>query len=97
MKLSGSWSEILYDEEFKIHTNDSAFQLVAVVSQKFKPIAFYSIRITDAQKRYKVIGKELLITVETLKGFKNILIGQILIIYTDHKTLHVRILILIEY
>ena len=39
-----------FNEEFKIHTHDSDFQLVAVISQKGKPIAFYSRRLTDSQK-----------------------------------------------
>ena len=38
-----------YNEEFKIHTNAINFQLVAVISQKGKPIAFYSIKLTDYQ------------------------------------------------
>ena len=32
----------------------SAFQLGAVISQKGKPIAFYSTKLTDAQQRYTV-------------------------------------------
>ena len=41
---------------------------------------------TDAQKRYTVIEKELLSIVETIKVLRTILLNQILIIYTDHKT-----------
>ena len=41
--------------------------------------------------------KELLSIVETLKSFRTILLGQKLRIYTDHKTVHVRILILVNY
>ena len=37
-----------FNETFKIHTNASAFQLGAVISQKVKPIAFYSIKLTGA-------------------------------------------------
>ena len=46
-------------EAFKIYTNDSAFQLGAVISQKGKPIAFYSRKLTDTQQRYTVIEREL--------------------------------------
>ena len=31
-----------FKEEFKIHTNDSNFQLGAFISQTGKPVAFYS-------------------------------------------------------
>ena len=54
-------------ETFKIHTNANAFQLGAVISHKGKPIAFYSRKLTDSQKRYIVIEKELISIVETLK------------------------------
>ena len=78
-------------ETFKIYTNDSAFQLGAVISQKGKPIAFYSRKLTDAQQRYTVIERELIGTVETLKEFITILLGQKLIIYIDHKKLTFKI------
>ena len=41
-----------FNETFKIHTDASAFQLGAVISQKGKPIAFYSRNNTDSQQRY---------------------------------------------
>ena len=56
-----------FNEIFKIHTNASAFQLGAVVSQKSKPIALYTRKITDFQQRYIVTDRELLSIIETLK------------------------------
>ena len=38
-----------FNEEFKIHTDASTFQLGAVVIQKVKPIAFYGIKLTYPQ------------------------------------------------
>ena len=81
-----------FNETFKIHTDDRAFQLVAVISQKGKPIAFCSMKLTDAQLWYKVTERELLSILETLKEFKAILFGQKLRIYTDHKKLTCTIL-----
>ena len=43
-----------FNKTFNIDTDDSAFQLREVISQKDKPIAFYSIKITDAQQLYTV-------------------------------------------
>ena len=43
-----------FNETFKIHTDASVFQLGVVISQKGKPIAFYSRKLTDAQQRYTV-------------------------------------------
>ena len=73
-----------FNNFFKIHTNDSAFQLGAFITQKGKPIALYSRKLTDIQNRYTVTEKELLIIVVTLKEFRTILLDQKLRIHTDH-------------
>ena len=73
-----------FNGEFKIYTDASKFQLGAVIRQKVKPIVLYSIKLTGVHKRYTVTEKNMLSIVETLKEFRNILLGQILIIYTDH-------------
>ena len=44
-----------FNETFKIHTDAIKFRLGLVIIQKVKPIAFYSRKITDAQKSYTVI------------------------------------------
>ena len=62
-------------------------RLGAVISQRGKPIAFYSRKLNDAQTRYTTTERELLAIVETLKEFRNILLGQEIIVYTDHKNL----------
>ena len=73
-----------FNGTLNIHTYASAFQLGAVISQKFKPITFYGRKITDTQQRYKLTEKELLRNVGTLKKFRNILLGEKIIIYTDN-------------
>ena len=76
-----------FNELFEIHTDASATQLGAVISQKGRPIAFYSRKLNPAQTRYTTTERELLAIVETLKEFKNILLGQRIRVYTDHKNL----------
>ena len=58
-----------FEIPFEIHTDASAYQLVACISQKGKPIAFYSRKLTPAQTRYTTTEQELLSIVETLKEF----------------------------
>ncbi len=76
-----------FSKKFVIHTDASGRQLGAVISQDGKPIAFYSRKLKDAQTRYTTTERELLSIVETLKEFRNILLGQDLEIHTDHKNL----------
>ena len=76
-----------FDEEFHIHTDASHTQLGAVISQNKKPIAFYSRKLSDSQTRYTTTERELLAIVETLKEFRNILLGQHIRVFTDHLNL----------
>jgi hypothetical protein len=65
----------------------SHVQLGSVISQDNKPIAFYSRKLQPAQTRYTTTERELLSIVETLKEFRNILLGQQIVVHMDHHNL----------
>lgn len=75
-----------YEEDvpFIIYTDASSRQLGGVITQKNRPLAFFSRKLTETQQRYTVTDQELLSIVELLKEFKGMLLGQRIIIYTDH-------------
>jgi hypothetical protein len=52
--------------------------------QEGKPLAFYSRKLNSAQTRYTTGEQELLSIVETLKQFRDILLGEQVIVHTDH-------------
>jgi hypothetical protein len=52
--------------------------------QEEKPLAFYSRKLNSAQTCCTTGEQELLSIVETLKKFRDILLGQQLIVHTDH-------------
>ena len=58
-----------------------------MITQKNRPIAFFSRKLSVTQAKYSVTKIELLAIVETLKEFKGMLRGQRIKIYTDHKNL----------
>ena len=79
-----------FNKPFEIHTDASHTQLGVVISQNNKPIAFYSRKLQPAQTQYTTPEHELLLQlsiVKTLKEFKNILLEQQIMVYTDHKNL----------
>jgi hypothetical protein len=77
-----------FNKPFHIHTDASHYQLGAVISQNNCPIAFYSRKkLQPAQVRYTTTERELLLIVETLKEFRNILLGQQMVVHTDHQNL----------
>ena len=73
-----------FKKEFHIYTDASEYQLGAVIMQDNKPLAFYSRKLNKHQRRYTTGEQELLSIVETLKEFHNILLGQKLVVHTDH-------------
>ena len=74
-----------YSEVFEIYTDDSSKQLGAVITQKNRPIAFFSRKFSVTQHKYSVAKIELLAIVETLEEFKGMLWGQTIKVFTNHK------------
>jgi hypothetical protein len=76
-----------YSKVFKIYTDASSKQLVAVIPQDNMPIEFFSRKLSDTQHKYSVTKIELLAIVKTLKEFKGMLWGQQIKVFTDHANL----------
>ena len=81
-----------FNNPFEIHTDASKLQIGAFISQKGRPIAFYSQKENSAQQNYATTEKELLYIVASLKEFRNIILGHQITIYIDHKNLTYKVL-----
>jgi len=76
-----------YTKVFEVYTDASSTQLGSVITQSNRPLAFFSRKLSETQRKYSVTEIELLAIVETLKEFKGMLWGQQIVVYTDHKNL----------
>ena len=65
------------------------------VFDEVKTIVAHNRRITRTQTGYTITGNKLLIIIENLKEVCNILLGQRLKIYTDHRNINSKSLIYI--
>jgi hypothetical protein len=73
-----------FEKELHVYTDASNKQLGAVIMEEGNPLAFYSRKLNSAQTRYTTGEQELLSIEETLKEFRDILVGQQFIVHTDH-------------
>ena len=74
-----------FNTPFETLTNAYKIHIGAVISQKGKPIAFYSRKMNSSKQNYTTTEKELLSIVAALKEFRTTLLGQYITVYTDRK------------
>jgi hypothetical protein len=76
-----------YSKVFETFTDASSKQLGAEMTQDYRPIRFFSWKLSNTQRKYSVTKSELLAIVETLKEFKGILWSHNIKVFTDRANL----------
>lgn len=72
---------------FHIYTDASNYQIGAVVIQQKRPVVYWSKKLSDTQKNYHTMEKELLSIVAVLEQFRSMLRVAELFVYTNCKNL----------
>jgi hypothetical protein len=76
-----------YSNVFETYRDACSKQLGAVITQDNGPIAFFSQKLSNTQRKHSVTKIELLDIVKILKEFKGMLLCQTIIVFTDHANL----------
>lgn len=70
-----------------VSSNRIGAVLQQVVNGSWKPLAYFSKKLTEVQIKYSTYDRELLAIYESIRHFRNMVEGRQLKIFTDHKPL----------
>ncbi|KAE9356037.1 hypothetical protein PF008_g3789 [Phytophthora fragariae] len=76
-----------YGDPFHIYTDASGYQLGAVITQHDRPLAFWSKKCNESQRKYPANRLELLSILLLLREYRTMILGPELHIHTDHLNL----------
>ena len=77
-----------FDKQFYLVTDASSVGigscLMQLYGKKYRPVAYYSRKLRQAEKNYSVTDQESLSVIEALKHFRYIIYGNKVTVFTDH-------------
>lgn len=76
-----------FEEIFEVHCDASGVGIGGVLSQRNRPVTFFSEKLNDVRLRYLTYDKEFYAIVRSLEHWRHYLISREFILYSDHEAL----------
>ena len=76
-----------FNETFELHSDASKLGIGAVLSQRGRPIAYFSKKLAGARSRYSTYDVEFYAIVQAIKHWRHYLVHREFILFTDHDAL----------
>ncbi|GJT46198.1 putative reverse transcriptase domain, zinc finger, CCHC-type, aspartic peptidase domain protein [Tanacetum coccineum] len=76
-----------FEEVFEVHCDASGVGIGGVISQKSRPIAFFSEKLNATRRKYSTYDKEFYAMVRSLEYWRHYLVPKEFILYSDHEAL----------